>query len=164
MGYDRDDSFSFDFEPNGIPFGSKSKEKLLPQSYPIQYEREWKYSFRSVYYAIRRSFLVIFLKQILATTYCKYYAQYYFSKGIIILIILIYLEGSGVLHIVKWDKACEVLIIFLLLCMHPHPSISIMYENQKIINHHKHMNEIHFFICSIKLKQKILLSHNFLKK
>ena len=25
MGYDRGDSFPFDFEPNGIPFGSKSK-------------------------------------------------------------------------------------------------------------------------------------------
>ena len=28
MGYDRDDSFPFDFEPNGIPFGSNSKGKL----------------------------------------------------------------------------------------------------------------------------------------
>jgi len=27
MGYDRGDSFPFDFEPNGIPFGSKSKGK-----------------------------------------------------------------------------------------------------------------------------------------
>ena len=26
MGYDRGDSFLFDFEPNGISFGSKSKE------------------------------------------------------------------------------------------------------------------------------------------
>ena len=26
MGYDRGDSFPFDFEQNGIPFGSKSKE------------------------------------------------------------------------------------------------------------------------------------------
>ena len=25
MGYDRGDSFLFDFEPNRIPFGSKSK-------------------------------------------------------------------------------------------------------------------------------------------
>ena len=25
MGYDRGDSIPFDFEPNGIPFGSKSK-------------------------------------------------------------------------------------------------------------------------------------------
>ena len=24
MGYDRGDSFSFDFEPNGIPFGSEN--------------------------------------------------------------------------------------------------------------------------------------------
>ena len=26
MGYDRGDSFPFDFKPNGIPFGSKSFE------------------------------------------------------------------------------------------------------------------------------------------
>ena len=30
MGYDRGDSFPFDFEPNGIPFGSKCKGKLFP--------------------------------------------------------------------------------------------------------------------------------------
>ena len=36
------------FEPKGIPFGSKSKGKLSPQSYPIQFERKWKYSFVSV--------------------------------------------------------------------------------------------------------------------
>ena len=47
MGYDRGDSFPFDFEPNGIPFGSKSKGKLSPRSYPIQYERKWKYNFLS---------------------------------------------------------------------------------------------------------------------
>ena len=40
MGYDRDDSFPFDFERNGIPFGSKSKEKLSALSYPIQCERK----------------------------------------------------------------------------------------------------------------------------
>ena len=38
--------YSFDFEPNGFPIGSKSKGKLSPLSYPIQYER--KYSFLSV--------------------------------------------------------------------------------------------------------------------
>ena len=45
MGYDRGDRFPFDFEPNGIPFGSKSKAKLSPRSYPIQCERKWKHSF-----------------------------------------------------------------------------------------------------------------------
>ena len=45
MGYDRGDSFPCDFEPNGIRFGSKSKGKLSPRSYPIQCE--WKYSFIS---------------------------------------------------------------------------------------------------------------------
>ena len=40
--------FSFRFsEPNGIPFGSKSKGKLSPRSYPIQCERKWKSSFLS---------------------------------------------------------------------------------------------------------------------
>ena len=39
MGYDRGDSFLFDFEPNGFPFGSKSKGKLSPWSYLIQYKR-----------------------------------------------------------------------------------------------------------------------------
>ena len=49
MGYDRGDSFPFDFEPNGTPFGSKSKGKLSPRSYPIHCERKWKYSFLSVH-------------------------------------------------------------------------------------------------------------------
>ena len=48
MGYDRGDSFPFDFEPNGIIFGSKSKGKLSPRSYAIQFEKKWKYSFLSV--------------------------------------------------------------------------------------------------------------------
>ena len=48
MGYDRGDSFLSDFEPNEIPFGSKSKGKLSPGSYTIQCERKWKYSFLSV--------------------------------------------------------------------------------------------------------------------
>ena len=48
MGYDRGDSFPFDFEPNGIPFGSKLKGKLSPRSYPIQFERKCKYNFLSV--------------------------------------------------------------------------------------------------------------------
>ena len=39
--------FSFRFEPNGIPFGSKSKGKLSSRSYRIQYERKRKYSFLS---------------------------------------------------------------------------------------------------------------------
>ena len=47
MGYDRGDSIPFDFEPNGIPFCSKSKGKLSPRSYPIQCERKWKHSFLS---------------------------------------------------------------------------------------------------------------------
>ena len=51
MGYDRGDSFPFEFEPNGTPFGSKSEGELLPRSYPIQYERKWKYSFLSVSFA-----------------------------------------------------------------------------------------------------------------
>ena len=48
MGYDRGDSFPFDFEPNGIPFSSKSKGKPSLRSYPIQCEGKWEYSFLSV--------------------------------------------------------------------------------------------------------------------
>ena len=48
MGYDRGDSFPFDFEPNGFLFGSKSNGKLSPRSYPIQFERIWNASFLSV--------------------------------------------------------------------------------------------------------------------
>ena len=47
MGYDRGDSLPFDFEPNGNPFGSISKGKLSPRSYPIQCERKWNTSFLS---------------------------------------------------------------------------------------------------------------------
>ena len=49
MGYDRDDSFTLNFEPNGFPFGSKLKAKLSPRSYPIQFQRKYKYSFLSVF-------------------------------------------------------------------------------------------------------------------
>ena len=49
MGYDRADSFPFDIEPNGNQFGSKSKGKLSPRSYPIQFERNWNTSFLSVH-------------------------------------------------------------------------------------------------------------------
>ena len=45
MRYDHGDSFPLDFEPNGNPFGSKSKGKLSPRSYPIQCERKWRPSF-----------------------------------------------------------------------------------------------------------------------
>ena len=48
MGSDRGDSFPFDFEPNGVPFGSKSKGKL-PRSDPIQFERKWNTSFLSAW-------------------------------------------------------------------------------------------------------------------
>ena len=48
MGYDRVDSFPFDLEPNGFPLGSKSKGKLSPRSYPIQFERKWNASLLSV--------------------------------------------------------------------------------------------------------------------
>ena len=49
MGYDRGDSFPFDFEPNGIPLGSKLKGKLSPRSYPIKFERKWNTSFLSAH-------------------------------------------------------------------------------------------------------------------
>ena len=49
MGYDHHDSFNFNFEPNGIPFCSKSKGKLSPRTYPIEFKRKWKSSFLSAY-------------------------------------------------------------------------------------------------------------------
>ena len=35
MGYDRGDSFPFDFEPNGIPFGSNRKENYHHDHIPF---------------------------------------------------------------------------------------------------------------------------------
>ena len=48
IGYDRGDSFPFDFEPNGNPFGSKSNGKLSSRSNTIQFERKSITSFLSV--------------------------------------------------------------------------------------------------------------------
>ena len=45
MGYDRGDSFPFDFLKE-IEFNLV--QKLSPRSYPIHCERKWKYSFISV--------------------------------------------------------------------------------------------------------------------
>ena len=50
MGYDRGDSIPFDFEPNGIQFGSKSNGKLSLRSYPLQIEGKWKHSFLSFFF------------------------------------------------------------------------------------------------------------------
>ena len=64
MGYDCGDSFPFNFEPNGNPFGSKSKEKLLPRSYPIQFDRKKKDIFTaSAKFVFKNisSFRIIFL-------------------------------------------------------------------------------------------------------
>ena len=46
--------FFFRFEPNGIPFGSKSKGKLSPRSYPIHCERKWNTIFLSVHREVDR--------------------------------------------------------------------------------------------------------------
>ena len=46
MECDHGDSFPLDFGSNGIPFGSKLKGKLSPQSYYIQFEK--KYNILSV--------------------------------------------------------------------------------------------------------------------
>ena len=45
MGYDRDDGFPLDFEPNGILFGSKSVVVPSLLSCPIQCEGSSKCSF-----------------------------------------------------------------------------------------------------------------------
>ena len=40
MGFDRDDSFPFDFEPNGIPFGSENwKENCHHDHIPLNLKR-----------------------------------------------------------------------------------------------------------------------------
>ena len=62
MGYDHGDSFPFDFEPNGIPFGSKSRGKLSPRSYPVQCER--KCSFLSVRETHRKNNGYIYLNNV----------------------------------------------------------------------------------------------------
>ena len=61
MGYDRRANFPLNSEPNGISFGSKSKGKLSPRSYPIQCERNWKYSFLSV--SLGRVFLPVLIRE-----------------------------------------------------------------------------------------------------
>ena len=33
MGYDRGDSYPFEFEPNGIPFGSENRKKNCPHDH-----------------------------------------------------------------------------------------------------------------------------------
>ena len=48
-------SFSFDFEPNGIQYGSKLKGKLSPRSYPIKCERKLKYSPKATRHAPKGS-------------------------------------------------------------------------------------------------------------
>ena len=57
MGYDRGDSFSFDFEPNGIPFGSENrKENCHHDHIPSNVKGNGNIVF-SVYWAITwRSF------------------------------------------------------------------------------------------------------------
>ena len=42
MESDRGNSSPYEFEPNGIPFGSKSKGELSQRSYSIEFERNYK--------------------------------------------------------------------------------------------------------------------------
>ena len=60
MGYDRGDSFPFDFQSNGNPFGSKSKGNLSPRSYPIQFERKWN---TTRFLSVRDSDTIVFARQ-----------------------------------------------------------------------------------------------------
>ena len=45
MGYDRDDSFYSDFEPNGFPFGLKSKRKTVTTIISPSIWKEIEYEF-----------------------------------------------------------------------------------------------------------------------
>ena len=61
--------FQFRFsEPNGIPFGSKSKGKLSPRLYPIQCKRKWKHSF----FQCTELYIAVYWKVL-----CVYRAVYY---------------------------------------------------------------------------------------
>ena len=51
MGCDGGASFPFDFEPNGLPFGSRSREGLSPRSCPILCGGRWRYGL------LRKSFI-----------------------------------------------------------------------------------------------------------
>ena len=62
MGYDRGDGFPFNFEPNGIPFGSKSKGILSPRSYTIRFERKWESSFLSAMTEMQSLWIWIFIR------------------------------------------------------------------------------------------------------
>ena len=62
MGYDRDDSFPFDIELNESALGSKSKGKLSPRSYHIQFERKWNSSFLSLQELIHECISLIIVK------------------------------------------------------------------------------------------------------
>ena len=46
--FDRGDTFTFDVGPNGIFVWSKSKGKLSPRSYSLQFEKEYKSIFLRV--------------------------------------------------------------------------------------------------------------------
>ena len=51
MGYDRGDSFPFDFEPNEKPFGSENrKENCRHYHTPCNLKRNKKYIFLSILY------------------------------------------------------------------------------------------------------------------
>ena len=63
MGYDGGDSFPFNFELNGIPFGSKSKGKLSPPSYLIQFHYTEKTIF-SFPFKLNGTVLLLILNQI----------------------------------------------------------------------------------------------------
>ena len=76
MGYDRGDSFPFDFEPDGVPFSSKSKGKLSPRPYPVQFERNWNTSFVSVqhkfeFYACVNTLIEIHFWALFYLTICR---------------------------------------------------------------------------------------------
>ena len=86
MRYDRGDSFPFEFQPKGIPFGSKSKEKVSPRSYPIQFERKWNTSFLSVSLKLNVQICIIIFYQREKIAYNL--MQQYYSKAIYNLILI----------------------------------------------------------------------------
>ena len=80
MGYDRGDSFPFDFESNGIPFGLKSKGKLSPWSIDhIPFNFKVKGNIIFSVYATWNSIKIWKRWSLIALHICIANAQHYFS-------------------------------------------------------------------------------------
>ena len=112
MGYDPGDIFRFDFEPNGNPFGSKSKRKLSPRSYPIQCEKKWKYNFLSVsnmyifWDFLPTTFSLLQMQSCVANgcIYCKIFSVFFWIHNIVWVVI----QHGNALHTMVYSFSSEL--------------------------------------------------------